>query len=63
MSNGIRSVLGCGASLRGGDLFAIIMFSRVPISQEAADRFRTIALDMKSSLFFFDEDHVFSAAS
>lgn len=61
--NGIRSVLGCGASLRGGDLFAIIMFSRVPISQEAADRFRTIALDMKSSLFFFDEDHVFSAAS
>lgn len=61
--NGIRSVLGCGGALRGGDLFAIILFSRVPISPDAADRFRTIALDMKSSLFFFDEEQVFSGAS
>lgn len=61
--NGIRSVLGCDGALRGGDLFAVILFSRVPISPDAADRFRTIALDMKSSLFFFDEEQVFSGAS
>lgn len=59
--NGIRSVIGCGGSLRGGDLFAVILFTRLPLSQDVADRFRTIALDIKSSLFFYDEGAVFSA--
>src|SRR6185503_3063714 len=51
---GIRSVVGCGGSLRG-ELFVLILFSRVPISADAAERFRTVALDMKSALFKFDE--------
>jgi hypothetical protein len=44
---GIRSVVGFGGILRG-ELFAIIMFSRVPIPQTAAGRFRNIALEVKA---------------
>lgn len=51
---GIRSVVGFGGLLRSGDLFAVIMFSRVAISAEAAGRFRTIGLDVKAALFGFD---------
>ena len=50
----IKSVVGFGGLLRSGDLFAIIMFSRVPLSEEAASRFRTIALDVKAALFRFE---------
>ena len=56
---GIRSVVGFGGALRSGDIFATIMFSRVEISAEVAERFRTIALDVKAALFKFDEDEVF----
>lgn len=62
-SHRIRSVLGCGGSLRGGDLFAIILFTRLEVAPDAADRFRTIALDIKSALFSYDEESVFSAAA
>lgn len=58
---GIRSVLGFGGSLTGGDLFAIILFSKVPIPDASADRFRTIALDAKSGFFTFKDEKVFSA--
>jgi hypothetical protein len=36
-------------------MFAIILFSRVRIPRRSAARFRTIALDVRSSLFLFDE--------
>ena len=52
---GIRSVVGFGGLLRSGDLFAVIMFSRVPIAEEPASRFRTVALDVKAAFFRFDE--------
>lgn len=52
---GIRSVVGFGGLLRSGDLFAVIMFSRVPIAEEPAGRFRTIGLDVKAAFFRFDE--------
>ena len=51
----IRSVVGFGGLLRSGDLFSIIMFSRVPIGEEAASRFRTVALDVKAAFFRFDD--------
>jgi hypothetical protein len=57
----IRSVVGFGGSLASGQLFAVILFSRVHVSSESADRFRTLALDVKSCLFPFDEDQVFAA--
>lgn len=59
--HGIRSVIGFGGSLRSGDIFATLMFSRVEITSEVAERFRTIALDVKSALFNFDDDQVFAA--
>jgi hypothetical protein len=56
---GIRSVLGFGGSLNGGDLFAVILFSRVVVTADVADRFRTLALDVKGVFLPFGEDAVF----
>ena len=47
----IRTVLGFGGSLQTGDLFAIVMFTRIHVGEQAADRFRSLALDVKSRLF------------
>lgn len=47
---GIRSVLGCGGILISGELFSLILFSRVPVPPESADRFRNIALDLKLAI-------------
>jgi hypothetical protein len=58
---GIRSVIGFGGSLPSGDLFAVILFARVPISSDTADRFRNLALDVKSGFFPFRESDVFGA--
>jgi hypothetical protein len=52
---GIASVVGFGGLLRSGELYAIILFSRDAIPPRSAARFRTIALDVRSSLFPFDE--------
>jgi hypothetical protein len=56
----IRSVLGFGGTLRSGDLFAVIMFSRAHIPPASASRFRTVALDVKASIFGMDGNRVFS---
>jgi hypothetical protein len=58
---GIRSVVGFGGALRSTDILAVILFSRVELSRDVAERFRTIALDVKSSLFNFEENQVFSS--
>lgn len=47
---GIRSVLGWGGVLHGGELFAVVIFARVPIPEASADRFRHVALDVKAAL-------------
>lgn len=60
---GIRSVLGFGGSLTGGDLFAVILFSRVIVTPGVADRFRTLALDVKGVFLPFGEDAVFERRS
>ncbi|GAC1656853.1 MAG: hypothetical protein NVS4B3_22880 [Gemmatimonadaceae bacterium] len=56
---GVRSVVGFGGALVGGDIFAVVLFARVPISPDAAARFRRVALEVKASFFPFDADHVF----
>lgn len=56
---GVRSVVGFGGALPTGAIFAAILFSRVPVSREAADRFRGIALDAKSMLFSFTDAAAF----
>lgn len=57
---GIRSVLGFGGMLFTGDLFAVILFSTVPVPASAADRFRTLALDVKSAFSRFDDASAFN---
>ena len=44
----VRSVLGLGGRLPDGELFALILFSRVPISRAVADLFRPLALTVTS---------------
>jgi hypothetical protein len=51
---GIRSVVGFGGLLPDGDLCAVILFSRVHVPVEAADRFRSLALDLKTALIPYE---------
>jgi hypothetical protein len=57
---GIRSVLGFGGMLVTGDLFAVILFANVHVPASAADRFRTLALDVKSGFSKFNEATAFN---
>ena len=59
---GVESALGFGGVLRTGDLFAVIMFTKVPISDETASRFRNLALEVKTLLFNCDSDAVFESS-
>ena len=56
----VQSVVGCGGYLRSADLYAVIVFSKVRVDKETAERFRTLALDVKAPLFPFDEGAVFT---
>jgi hypothetical protein len=51
---GIRSVIGFGGMLPSGNLFAVILFARVPIPREIADLFRPLALSVKLAILPFD---------
>ena len=57
---GIKSVLGFGGMLPDGNLFAIIMFSRVHIPQEKADMFKTLSLSAKLAIISFTDGPVFA---
>ena len=57
---GIKSVLGFGGLLFNGDLFAVILFATVHVSPASADRFRMLALDVKSAFSRFNEGNVFN---
>ena len=59
---GIESVVGFGGLLRSGELFVVILFSRDAIPGRSATRFRTIALDVRSSLFAFEESQTWREA-
>ena len=56
---GIESVLGIGGMLPSGNLFAIVLFSRVFIPSETATLFKSLALNAKVSLLSFEPDRVF----
>jgi hypothetical protein len=47
---GIRSVIGFGGMLATGDLFALILFSRVEITPAVADVFKVIGLNLKLAM-------------
>jgi hypothetical protein len=44
---GVASILGFGGLLASGDMFAVIMSSRVPISADVAAQFKILGLNMK----------------
>jgi hypothetical protein len=56
---GVRSVLGFGGMLPSGNLFAIIIFSKVTVPKEIADLFRSLALSIKIAILPFDGKTVF----
>jgi hypothetical protein len=55
----VRSVIGFGGILHTGDLFAVIMFSKVPIVRNTAEMFKTLALNVKMAVLPFANGPVF----
>jgi hypothetical protein len=55
----IKSVLGFGGLLPNGDLSAVILFTTVGVPNSAAERFRTLAIDLRSVLSKFNDSNVF----
>jgi hypothetical protein len=55
----IKSVLGFGGMLPNGDLSAVILFTTVTVPNSAAERFKTLALDLRSVFSKFNETNVF----
>lgn len=60
--SGVRSVLGFGGLFPSGELFAVIIFSRVYIPRETAEMFRTLALGVKLALLPYVRGQVFAKA-
>jgi len=55
----IRSVVGFGSLLPSADLFAVILFCKIPITRETADRLTTLALNIKEAILPFDAGTIF----
>ena len=61
--HGIESVLGIGGMMATGDLFAVILFATVHVPASTAERFKALALDVKSAFSRFTEANVFNRLS
>lgn len=59
--HGIRSVLGFGGMLPDGEMFAIIIFSKLCIPRERAELFNTLALNAKLAILPFAGKQLFNA--
>ena len=57
---GIRSVVAFGGVLGSGELFAVIMFSKVPIPQQTADNLKELAPAVKEAVRPFVGGQVFA---
>ena len=56
----IASVIGFGGLFTSGDLFATIMFSRVPINAEVADLFRVVGLNLRVAILPYSRKPLFT---
>ena len=56
----IQSVLGFGGMLPTGELFAVILFSKVEIPRQTAEMFRTLALSVKVAILPFSNRPLFN---
>ena len=54
-------MVGFGGPLQRGDLYAVILFSRRPLSKSVALRIRSLALDVTTAFFRYGGDEVFDA--
>lgn len=59
---GVKSVLGFGGLLATGELFAVILFSKVAITAGVAERFTPMALDIREAVARFTDGPIFSPA-
>jgi hypothetical protein len=59
---GVRSVLGFGGLMLSGELYSVVLFTRVPVPAESADRFRNIALDLRIAVSAFADGDTFDPA-
>ena len=57
---GIASVVGFGGPLASGELFAIVLFTKTPVSEETASLFSSIALSAKLALLSLAPTAVFN---
>jgi hypothetical protein len=57
---GIRSVLGFGGMLPEGELFAMLLFSRVPVSRDTADALTPLSLSVKLGLLPYSGERALS---
>jgi hypothetical protein len=51
--HGVESVLGFGGVLPFGEIYAMLVFTRVPVTREIADIFRNAAMNLKLALLPF----------
>ncbi|KAF0200974.1 MAG: histidine kinase [bacterium] len=58
---GIKSVVGFGSLLPGGDLLVTILFLRTSISQETAELFKSLALGTKTAVLPFVNRKIFDS--
>jgi signal transduction histidine kinase/ActR/RegA family two-component response regulator len=58
---GIRSVVGLGGMLPRGDLYVVILFSKIEISRVVAERFSGLALQVQQALLPFESGPLFAA--
>jgi hypothetical protein len=56
---GIESVIGFGGLLASGDLFAMILFSKVPVAPDTAEQFRVLGLNLKIALLPYTRKPLF----
>ena len=56
---GIKSVVGFGGMLPAGDLFAVILFSKVSVPEETALLLKTLPLNLKMAMVPFLKKNTF----
>ncbi len=56
---GVRSVVGVGGLLPDGELFVVILFSRVAVSRELAEMFRSLAESVRLAVLKYDATQTF----
>lgn len=59
---GVRSVVGFGGILPSGELYAVILFAKVQIPRETAERFSALASSVKAAVAPFAGQAVFAGA-